>query len=1069
MTLRFTPVFRALGCALFFVLVASGQLAAQVAAEVVAEVDTTAYPTSGRAVLHLKFTPSVALDTPYAVRVELWRSGRRLVRREHSPPVPTREWQPGQPVEYDLPLFFALPGKSRGPIEVHVGFFDAEADAVLAPANGARGRDGLNRMARFELPEATAEFDAALVESTIAAATAEAAKSPAAAWDRLEFAFRRTADYPLKKQLQTALLQVGRMAPAPLGFEEEAIVAARIRRERARYLRQIAGRLYDRGRLFGALILLTEVGGDLQADADRAVLGALNEARRVTKDRDAIAAKAFAATKEQQVEVSELVLQHSDESERLEFAVQLGKKSQKRAVARALMESIEATPGLQDEAEAARRELEAQWLKDVPASERTEADAARNHPCWARTSQRVSHRFVIIGPKRLLAAIPADSLLRFDLAYLYLTDLFGRVPNPEGDRVTVYFKELWEFGGGVGGGKIIDIGRANPEIKKLRIDGSLYYHELTHCIDDTKPIYGGMREGLADFGAAFTQHELGQVAAARLAFGNAKRKFLGDYLERDLEYWRIPNYGPSAGFLLHFIQEYGKQGGGYAWQRYREFFRNYRVCEVKDGRAPTIARAFAFHLVEAFGEAAFEDLRRFRWPLLKQDLAAVRAEQRAATRSLATGALDESPGSPVPRDLAAEQLRREGAGVPDHRLELGVVEDWWVIGPFKREGIDPDAFRFPPELEIDLKQRYASINNNPTWRRPGRKPVTVDDSGWLRFHFSYMDNSAIYALTHVRVEDATEAWFHLRADDDATLFVNDELIGKFDGHRGPLGPWRPGWRTMLPDAIRFRVNLPAGRNKVLLKVRNRRGGSGCSLAIAQRNGMPLPGWRTDAEPAKEKFAKIEVPDPRKWHARLKLNCSRGGAHRKLEATVGKWRVRNKALHGTSTDRGVEWRKYTVRPGFPKDSPSNLAWLPTKLTKGLEAFRFTLDLAPPASAGKPKPPKLCVIFQGDGRRDGLSGWTLILVPRRGRVQARLERYDRLVYQSEPVEFVPDEKKPTRLELVHYGKRLTVRLGDALLFDQAPIRTIPSMERLGIATWGPDLRISAIELRAPGRTR
>ena len=41
--------------------------------------------------------------------------------------------------------------------------------------------------------------------------------------------------------------------------------------ERARYLRQVAGRLYDRGRLFAALVLLDEVGGALREDADRAV------------------------------------------------------------------------------------------------------------------------------------------------------------------------------------------------------------------------------------------------------------------------------------------------------------------------------------------------------------------------------------------------------------------------------------------------------------------------------------------------------------------------------------------------------------------------------------------------------------------------------------------------------------------------------------------------------------------------------------------------------------------------------------------------------------------------------
>ena len=44
-----------------------------------------------------------------------------------------------------------------------------------------------------------------------------------------------------------------------------------------------------------------------------------------------------------------------------------------------------------------------------------------------------------------------------------------------------------------------------------------------------------------------------------------------------------------------------------------------------------------------------------------------------------------------------------------------------------------------------------------------------------------------------------------------------------------------------------------------------------------------------------------------------------------------------------------------------------------------------------------------------------------------------------------------------------------LGDQTLFDQLPIRAIPGRSRIGIATWGPDVRIAELELRGPGRTR
>ena len=1040
------------------------QVQSTVPVKVAGTIDTSSLAQTGRATVKLTFTTEAPLRQPFAVRLELRASGRTIQQRDHAPPVPVMQWQVNQPVSYELPLFFPLTPKNVRDVDVLVGFLDPEDNKARPPLSRSRARDGLVEIAQFAFPTIEMVPDAASVAASIAAATQLAKTDARAAWDQLEFSFRRTDDYQLKSQLQQALLQVGKMPPAPLSFEEQGIVNGRMQAERARYLRQIAGRLFDRGRLFAALVLLDEVGGALQEDADRAVLGALGDARRVSKDRDGIAEKVFAITKEQQAEVDRLAAEHRDEAERLSFGIKMAADKNRRPIARELVRTIEFTPELREEAAAARRDIERDWLKDVPAAERAEADAALNHPCWARTSQRVSHRFVLIGPKKLVDTVPKDSLLLFDLAYLYQTDLFGRVPNPDGDRVTVYFKELWEFGGGIGGGKIIDIGRADPDNQKQRVDGGLFYHELAHCVDDTNPIYPGMREGLADFAAAFSYHELGQVAQARLAFGNAQRAFLGDYLNRDLEYWRMPNYGPSAGFLLHFIQTYGKDGNRYQWQRYRKFFRDYRDTVVTDARMPTLARAFAYHLVEAFGEPAFADLIQFRWPLLPSDLAAIRAEQKAARRSSSSPELDDAPGSPVPRDVMANRLRREGAGVDDHTAELGIVKDWWVIGPFKKVDVDPDAYRFAPEFEIDLDKRYESINNNPTWRRPGDKPVTVDDSGWLRFHFSYMDNSAIYALTHVTVATETEAWLHLRGDDDVTLFVNDALIGKFDRSNGPHGPWRPDWRVLLPDAIRFPVTLQPGRNKVLLKVRNHNGESGCSLAIAQRNGTPLPGWTTDVEPAKTKSNAIDTPNGNKWRSVFKLKGTAKGAQRKLDTPVGKWGVSNKAIAGEATDRGVEWRKYTVRPGFPKDSPSNLAWLPEKATQDLDAFCFTIDLEEKSAA-----PKLCVTFQGDGLRDGLAGWTLILDPRGEQVQATIERYDRLVYQSDLVPYEVDEKKPTQLELLYYGNRLTVRLGKQTLFAQTPIRKIPGMTRIGIATWGPQLRISELELRAPARTR
>jgi hypothetical protein len=111
----------------------------------------------------------------------------------------------------------------------------------------------------------------------------------------------------------------------------------------------------------------------------------------------------------------------------------------------------------------------------------------------------------------------------------------------------------------------------------------------------------------------------------------------------------------------------------------------------------------------------------------------------------------------------------------------------------------------------------------------------------------------------------------------------------------------------------------------------------------------------------------------------------------------------------------------------------------------------------------------VIVQGDGMRDALCGWTLILEPSGENVRGYLERYDQRVYDSGPVPWKRDAKKGNTLELVWFGRRLTVRCGGETLFDQAPLLPIPNRHRIGLATWNEQLRIEQIELRGVARTR
>lgn len=1024
--------------------------------------------------LHLRFEPAEEIRRAHLVRVVVGRGRRELIVREHVPDPPTKRWREGRAVEYELPTSFPLElGLPRGEsVEIRIGFVDAETGDVTAPLDTWPYDSGLAPIGEMTIPDFAPVPDQAAADSLIATArefrTAGRAQD---AWDVLELGVRMADEDDVKYRLRAEMLKIGELPPRPVTAEESRIVRTRIEDEQARWFRLVAGRMYDAERYHGALALLEEVGGTLSERADDAVIGALDDVNRSARKIEDVRQKLLEhVPAEEQTEVEALEAKFGLTRKLLERARKLEDR-ERYGAARWLYRRLRRGDDAEVQAEATARlpALEERLLAAYPDDQRAEVRAAIDHPAWARTETVASHRFLFIGPKTLVEHIPARSRLHFDLAYVFLTDLFGRVPNPGGDRVTVYFKELWDFGGGVGGGKIIDIGRADPNKKGVRVDTGLLYHELTHCIDDTAPIFGGFREGLANVGAVYAYEALAQRDDGLHSFQSNLEQFESDYLARDLEYWRIQNYGPSAGFFLYFLDRYARSPHGHDWKGYRRFFRDYRDAPVRDGREPFVARAIAHYLMQSFGDQVFDDLLRFRWPLAPEDRDVVGQEVRA----FASGGLqefadahDRYPNSPLPRDLLARELKKIAAEEPFDdarrfgREQLGLVYDWKVIGPFSRKGVDPGAAVFPPEESVDFDARYTVLNNIAFWTEPmDHAPVIGLPTGWVRIEFPYQDNTATYALTHVTVPADLDAVFHVRADDDLTLFVNDERVGEYHG-RGWNSSSQYTWRGPFfeaPDAIRLGAPLRAGRNKLLLKIRNRAGPAGFALAVSRRDGAPVEGLVADA------LADTPPPAPGDdgaWSSRLKqtFKSSLGG---KFDVTVGRFRVRNKALAGESTDKGVLWRKFTVRPGFPKDSPSNLAWLKPAVTEGIGDLRLRI------TTDGSEAPKLLVTFQGDGGKDGLSGWTLITERRGDRIRARLERYDRLVYQTELRPFTAAAEQT--LELIFESRRVTARFGDALLFDRVPIRPIPGRDRIGFATWGNEPRIRSFTLEVPKERR
>ena len=1047
---------------------------------VAAEVDLEQAAATGQILARLTFTPGEDITRPYSIRLRLMAFRRTVVNLDHAPKPPTVEWKKGQPVTYEMPIPLPLSIRPGADMGIFLGFHDPALDLDLPPRMEADRQGQVRELLEFPMPDLGPLEEPAAIDAVLAVAgDLAAAGNKPAAWNTLEVGLRRAVEDEAKYRFRDALVGLGSFDPAPISVIEQDIVAARIREERTRYLRLISGRCFDRKQYHGALRILEAIGGKLSEDARGAVLGAVNEAQRTERDITDLRVRILEGVSDEDRALADEKVESLGYTKKLLTAADGLRKSMRWAPARLILRTLALNAPDRDVAHAAtemQKVVEESWLADTPAEELEIVNRALEHPVWARTKAHATHKFIYIGPGDLIAGIPEQANRRFDLSYIFLTDLFGRLPNPGGDRVTVYFKELWDFGGGVGGGKRIDIGKADKMKPGMRVDNGLMYHELTHCIDDTSPIFPGWREGLANFGAAYAYEALGQTSDSLHGFKRNLQQFQDDYLDRDIVYWRIPNYGPSAGFFLHFVESHSKVGRRHDWKPYRTFFREYRDAPMRDGRAPYIGRAVAYYLVRAFGPKAFDDLLRFRFPLVPEDRDAVNLELEA----FAGGAygvdrvarkLEGHRGSPLPRDIVQgemmEQLRSgdRDAARKISKERLGIIHDWKVIGPFKQRGANPGAFVFPPEKEIDYSKEYPGEANMCRWRDPQPQGVVrIDPTGYVHAEFNYMENTATYGLTFVTVPQAQDAVIHVRADDDVTLFLNDRLVENFT-IKSEYGSTRLPWRgpgAPVPDQLRLPIRLEAGRNKLLVKVRNRQGTAGFILALAQPNGHPIPQLLSDTQappPAGETTAR---PNPRRksWTSVLKMNFKSKSFRSKLQPTVGSFKVANGALVGQDDGKQVGWRKYTVRPGFPKDAPSNLLWIKEKYTKDLDAFRLELEFAAPNGGA----PKVTIQMQGEGGTDGLSGWNLLLSAHgKDEVAAQIERYEHMYYQ------VPRTKIPNaetqRVVLTYKDRRLTVTIGDLVLFDGVSITPIKTGSRIGFSTWPGGLGLRSLALSKP----
>jgi hypothetical protein len=155
---------------------------------------------------------------------------------------------------------------------------------------------------------------------------------------------------------------------------------------------------------------------------------------------------------------------------------------------------------------------------------------------------------------------------------------------------------------------------------------------------------------------------------------------------------------------------------------------------------------------------------------------------------------------------AAASLAKLGEQV-DIAAHLGLVVDWWVVGPFDAPRFSGFAREFPPEAEVDLERSYAGQDAAPiAWRRHH----TGDPLGMVDLvqALAPAKEAVGYAYSEIDSPGQQAAQLRAGADDNVTVWLNGQKVFSRE-------QWLNGSRF---DRFVAPVQLAAGRNRLLVKV-----------------------------------------------------------------------------------------------------------------------------------------------------------------------------------------------------------------------------------------------------------
>ena len=189
-------------------------------------------------------------------------------------------------------------------------------------------------------------------------------------------------------------------------------------------------------------------------------------------------------------------------------------------------------------------------------------------------------------------------------------------------------------------------------------------------------------------------------------------------------------------------------------------------------------------------------------------------------------------------DVARDYLDRElGQAVSKHyAAEMGLINQWMMIGPFENQGRGGHDHVLPPEADVDFSAVYTGKNGVEVGWFPFRGESwqgLIDLTGI----FSPTDWTTIYAVCYVTSPRAQAAQFRIGSNDSVKAWLDGEEI--LDS---------PVSRGLNLDDDQVNVTLPEGTARVMLKVSNTALKWGFCFRITDSAGKKLEGLTVSLTP-----------------------------------------------------------------------------------------------------------------------------------------------------------------------------------------------------------------------------